>query len=392
MVAVILGTAMTAVYVMNGTENTSSGASDTVPPASITNLTLSRLNDSSVKLRWTAPGDDGNSGTALKYDIKYSHTVIDTDEKFANAAECIGEPTPAAAHAIQRFNVTDLTANTDYYFAIKTADEVPNWSPLSNSPVINIDTIPPSAVSDLTPVFSTNSSVELHWTAAGDDGSTGTAAQYDLRFSSSIINSEARFATATPCAGEPAPASAGSTQRFNITSLMKDEIRYFALKTADEVPNWSPFANTTGVPPDFTLNDTGSSPWNLYTHIASSKPILLEFMHPDCSPCKAAVPSLLGIYNNYSSGLEMVSVAITLEISGFRNPPTAPIVVDFKTQYGAVWTYLVETSGTRVRDLYSVNAIPTYFLIGRDGRIAYKQIGMGAWDVLTSEIEKALLP
>ena len=43
-----------------------------------------------------------------------------------------GEPTPAAAGTSQNMTVSGLTASTTYYFAMKTSDEVPNTSALSN--------------------------------------------------------------------------------------------------------------------------------------------------------------------------------------------------------------------------------------------------------------------
>ena len=43
-----------------------------------------------------------------------------------------GEPAPASAVPAESFTVTGLSASTTYYFAIKTSDEVPNTSGLSN--------------------------------------------------------------------------------------------------------------------------------------------------------------------------------------------------------------------------------------------------------------------
>jgi hypothetical protein len=45
-----------------------------------------------------------------------------------------GVPGPTANGTAQSYNVTGLSVNNTYYFAIKTADEVPNWSAVSNSP------------------------------------------------------------------------------------------------------------------------------------------------------------------------------------------------------------------------------------------------------------------
>ena len=108
------------------------GCEDSIAPAAVTSLSLFNLTSNSVTLKWTAPGDDGNVGTAAQYDIRYSTSEI-TDENSWNAAiECEDEPAPQPAGSEETFKVTDLSPFTIYYFALKTADEVPNWSDLSN--------------------------------------------------------------------------------------------------------------------------------------------------------------------------------------------------------------------------------------------------------------------
>ena len=109
-----------------------SSPADTVPPATITNLSATPLSDTQVQLNWTASGDDGTTGTATTYDIRRSSSLISDETAWAAATQLTGEPTPAAAGAAETMAVTGLTANTTYYFAMKVADEVPNWSGLSN--------------------------------------------------------------------------------------------------------------------------------------------------------------------------------------------------------------------------------------------------------------------
>lgn len=85
----------------------------------------------SVVLTWTAPGDDANTGTASQYDIRYATNPI-TEGDFAQATAVVGEPGPLPAGTSQSMTVTGLTTSTTYYFALKSADEVPNWSAVSN--------------------------------------------------------------------------------------------------------------------------------------------------------------------------------------------------------------------------------------------------------------------
>jgi len=109
------------------------GPPDETAPAAITDLATSNPQPYSIDLSWTAPGDDGSTGTASSYDVRYSTSSI-TEANWASASQASGEPSPASAGTGQNMTVSGLTPETTYYFAIKTSDEVPNTSDISNSP------------------------------------------------------------------------------------------------------------------------------------------------------------------------------------------------------------------------------------------------------------------
>ena len=100
-------------------------------PAAITDLAVSSFSTNSVTLHWTAPGSNDNVGTASQYDIRYSTSPI-TEASWDSATQCTGEPAPQPAGSSESFNVVGLSPGTMYYFALKAADNVPNWSELSN--------------------------------------------------------------------------------------------------------------------------------------------------------------------------------------------------------------------------------------------------------------------
>ena len=104
---------------------------DTTAPAAVSNLSASNATASSIDLSWAAPGNDGSTGTATSYDIRYSTTTI-TDGNFSSAAQVSGEPAPSVAGSSQSMTISGLSVSTTYYFALKTSDEVPNTSGLSN--------------------------------------------------------------------------------------------------------------------------------------------------------------------------------------------------------------------------------------------------------------------
>ena len=85
----------------------------------------------SVTLIWTAPGDDSLTGTATRYDIRYSLFPI-TEENFSYCSGPAALPRPAIPGTTQQFTVYGLFPGLRYFFALKTADERLNWSKMSN--------------------------------------------------------------------------------------------------------------------------------------------------------------------------------------------------------------------------------------------------------------------
>lgn len=110
---------------------TSGNQLDIIRPAAVANLTTGVTSLTSVDLSWTAPGDDGNTGTATSYDIRYSAANI-TDANWPSAILANGEPAPMAAGTAQSLSVTGLSCGRKYYFALRSLDEVGNVSKLSN--------------------------------------------------------------------------------------------------------------------------------------------------------------------------------------------------------------------------------------------------------------------
>ncbi len=85
-------------------------------------------------LQWTAPGDDGYYGTATRYELRYSTSVI-THTNWANATVVPNLPPPKMAGGKEKLILTGFTPGVTYYFAIKTVDEKNNWSAVSNNAV-----------------------------------------------------------------------------------------------------------------------------------------------------------------------------------------------------------------------------------------------------------------
>ncbi|MFH1679504.1 MAG: fibronectin type III domain-containing protein [Candidatus Eisenbacteria bacterium] len=235
------------------------GSSESVPPGAIEDLKVVDVVANEAKLAWTAPGDDGMSGTAGSYDVRFA-----TDRSLLeswNGAESVAvTPPPAAAGTPETLVVRNLLSRTTHYFGIKTKDRCGNWSELSN--IIEAmtgvgDTIPPAAVSDLSLLAYDERSVLVGWTSPGDDGMTGTAYAYDVRRSTSPL-SEDSWGTAVAVPGAPRPASAGSRDSLSIRSLTFGTTYYIALKTRDTTGLWSDLSNVVAATPGPDVTPPGT--------------------------------------------------------------------------------------------------------------------------------------
>jgi hypothetical protein len=115
----------------DGFEITWTTTFDGTPPAAVTDLAAGSATLNTLTLTWTAPGDDGNSGTAAGYDVRYSTSPIN-GTNWASATQAVGEPSPQSAGSSESFVVSGLNYGTTYYFAVTTVDEAANQSGLSN--------------------------------------------------------------------------------------------------------------------------------------------------------------------------------------------------------------------------------------------------------------------
>jgi hypothetical protein len=143
--------------------------------------------------------------------------------------------------------VTDLVEGAEYTFALKSVDDIPNVSGISNRLNIQIQAIPPRTVDDLAVIRMTSTTATLHWTAPGDDEDVGTATGYDIRYIAAPELGEWNWEGAEQIEDEPEPQAAGEAEEFNVTGLEEGREYAFALETADEVENRSEISNSPAV-------------------------------------------------------------------------------------------------------------------------------------------------
>jgi len=198
-----------------------------------------------VELNWTAPGDDGNTGTASQYVVRMSASPILTEGDWLAASDVAGEPVPGIAGTPESFIVSGLMPGQDYYFAMKTADEVPNWSPLSNSPnaTASYDGDAPltsNVLADgVNPLTIVEGTASIVLTAKVDDSATG----------GSNISAAEYWLGADPGEGAGTPMNAqdgtydNATENVTITidtSSWNQGVYVIYVRGQDELGSWGP--------------------------------------------------------------------------------------------------------------------------------------------------------
>ncbi|MBA3064867.1 hypothetical protein FP828_00005, partial [bacterium] len=237
-----------------------------------------------VVLQWTAPGDDGTGGgNATAYEVKYATRYIDTGDYYASWVSTYTQNwTPATfgteEGATGNRVVSGLTQGTSYWFAIKTKDDLDNWSSWTSSGTVSwvntlnstrtiiVPVIPPAAISNLTALTGDTSpgTVKLMWTAPGQDGmSGGNASAYEVKYATRYIGTNDYYASWVSTYTQSwIPADVGTDEGTSgsrvISGLAPGTLYWFALKACDEDLNWSVWTSSGDNPSVNVLNSTAA--------------------------------------------------------------------------------------------------------------------------------------
>jgi uncharacterized delta-60 repeat protein len=235
-------------------------APDLVPPATIGDLATSSSTATSITLTWIAPGNDGMTGNATGYVVKYSTEGPIDSSNWGSAITYPQSWTPAKNGTLETEVVLYLSNDTRYWFAVEAFDDAPtpNYSDVSNSPYgVTADAFPPARITDLATSSPTFSSITLTWTAPGDNGTLGTATGYVVKYSTTgPIVTGADWNNAMNYSQSWMPLPAGSTETYDVTDLYSATTYWFAIEAYDEASNYgdtsnSPTATTLTPPPEY---------------------------------------------------------------------------------------------------------------------------------------------
>ncbi len=203
----------------------------------------------SVRLGWTAPGDDDQVGTAAEYDLRVATAPIDAGNW--NAATRVTDvPVPAIAGTTQLATVRGLTRGTTYWFAIRTRDDAGNWSGISN--VLRwewvLDTAPPATPGGLAAARN-GQQVQMDWNDGAEPDLAGYHVYRALAASGPFTRLNAAIVTASQFTDAAVPQDVGQL--------------WYAVTAADGSGNES--GRSAAVPVTFAAEAVASTAWRIET-------------------------------------------------------------------------------------------------------------------------------
>jgi len=116
-------------------------------------------------------------------------------------------------------------------------------------------------------------------------------------------------------------------------------------------------------PADFTLADLDGQPVTL-SRLLGKTPVLLVFWATWCPECKAAIPEI----NALTTG----PLAEKLQIFGIDFRESREKVAQAVKSRGIRYPVLLDERGQAAR-AFGVVGVPTYILIGREGKVLYRE-------------------
>jgi peroxiredoxin len=117
------------------------------------------------------------------------------------------------------------------------------------------------------------------------------------------------------------------------------------------------------IAPDFTLDDIEGNSHTLSGY--RGKVVLVDFWATWCPPCVVEIPHFVKLYNKYKEkGFVILGVSLDTDEKRLR---------DFIEEKEMEYPVLVNAG--KVSVIYAVEAIPTAYMIDKEGRIAGKFVG-----------------
>jgi alkyl hydroperoxide reductase subunit AhpC len=113
------------------------------------------------------------------------------------------------------------------------------------------------------------------------------------------------------------------------------------------------------------------------------KVVMVNFWATSCSTCVQEMPEMIETYKKYSDrGLEFIAVAMSYD------PPN--YVLNYSESRQLPFKVALDTDGQAAKSFGDVKLTPTTFVIGKDGSILKRYVGIPEFASMHQLLEKAL--
>lgn len=136
----------------------------------------------------------------------------------------------------------------------------------------------------------------------------------------------------------------------------------------------------TGKAPDFTLMNVEGKKVSLSDY--KGKVIIIDFWATWCAPCRKGIPDLIDLQKEYKDKVAVIGISLDRE-------NTKAGVPDFVNKMGINYP-VVYFDDKVINDFGGINAIPTTFIIDKNGNIAKKLIGLYPKNVFEQQLDELL--
>jgi thiol-disulfide isomerase/thioredoxin len=138
-------------------------------------------------------------------------------------------------------------------------------------------------------------------------------------------------------------------------------------------------SESSGLAPNFDLISTDGK--NIKLSDFKGKVVIVDFWATWCPPCRKGIPDLIELQKEFKNNLVVIGISLDQD--------TKSDVVPFIKKYGINYPIVYGTNQV-IMDYGSINAIPTSFVINKEGKIVDKHIGLVPKSVLESKIKEIL--
>ncbi len=158
--------------------------------------------------------------------------------------------------------------------------------------------------------------------------------------------------------------------------------------TQEPEPSPEPTADPDAIPAlDFTLSDQFGNSHSLADY--KGKTIFLNFWATWCPPCKAEMPEIQQLYENYEREGDNALIVLGVAWPEAGQEKTQEEIADFLEENGYTYPVLMDTEGS-LFDGYGISAFPTTFMIDRDGNVFGYLTGQMSYEIMESIVEQTM--